>query len=243
MSTFPPTGPTTFLKTIIAYLYEQYFDDQNLQAFVDSYNAIAQQYVTWDAYVELPVYTGLSGPLLDWVGTGLYGYSRPTIPSGFYNLRGPINTYGPNQMPINAIKRVNIGNNYFTTTDDVYQRCLTWHFYKGDGKYFTIPWLKRRVMRFLTGTNGTAPIISQTYAISVSIATPNVFINILSGRRQITGGAFPNAFAPNTKRPNELDSVLNPNHQSFPLAATFKAALEGGVLEFPFQYNPVVNIK
>ena len=35
--------------------------------------------------------------------------------------------------------------------DDTYRRCLTWHYQKGDGKYFNIRWLKRRVMRFERG--------------------------------------------------------------------------------------------
>ena len=40
-------------------------------------------------------------------------------------------------------------------TDDVFKRILTWHFYKGDGKNFSVRWLKRRIWRFLQGANGT----------------------------------------------------------------------------------------
>ena len=55
----------------------------------------------------------------------------------------------------------------YTTSDDIYQRLLTWHFYKGDGKIFSIKWLKKRVMRFLIGANGTAPLLDYTYPVSI----------------------------------------------------------------------------
>src|ERR1700761_9570926 len=53
------------------------------------------------------------------------------------------------------------------TTDEIYKRIITWFFFKGDGQYFSIPWLKRRIMRFLIGTNGAAPNIDNTYPVSV----------------------------------------------------------------------------
>ncbi len=62
---FPPSGPTTVLKTIPSFLYQQYADDENLQAFVASYNEMAQEYVDWYNQISLPVYTLQSGGLLD----------------------------------------------------------------------------------------------------------------------------------------------------------------------------------
>ena len=152
-----------------SYLYTQYADDDNLQAFVAAYNEIAQQYLNTFNALNLPVYTSpsISGALLDWVGVGIYGYPRPTLPSSAPMVLGPLNTYGPLMAPV-----LNAGTatteTYAATNDDIYKRLLTWHFYKGDGKQLSIQWLKRRIMRFLLGTDGTAPNIDFTYQISVT---------------------------------------------------------------------------
>jgi hypothetical protein len=62
-----------------SYPYQQYQDDPNIVAFFDAYNSIAQGYMDYVLGLNLPIYTQLSGPLLDWVGQGLYGFQRPTI--------------------------------------------------------------------------------------------------------------------------------------------------------------------
>jgi hypothetical protein len=163
----------TLQTTIPSYLYTQYADDDDLQAFVASYNAITQKYVNTFNQLNLPIYTNLSGDLLDWVGRGVYGYPRPTLPATGGSEIGPVNTYGPDFfVPLNTQETTPATN--YVTTDDIYKRLLTWHFYKGDGKFFTISWLKRRVVRFLTGLNGTAPAIDQTYDVSVTLSTGNV---------------------------------------------------------------------
>ena len=92
--TFPPTGPTVLTGVIPAYLYLQYNNDDALQAFFASYNALAQYFVTWFATVNLGVYTSpaISGTLLDWVAEGLYGFVRPALSSGRNRDIGPINT-------------------------------------------------------------------------------------------------------------------------------------------------------
>lgn len=166
----------TLQKTIPSYLYQQYADDDDLQAFVAAYNDETQKYVDTFNGLNLPVYTQLSGSLLDWVGAGVYGYPRPTLPGTAPSSVGPINTYGPNYaVPLNG--QITTAGTTYATTDDLYQRLLTWHFYKGDGKAFSIRWLKRRVMRFLIGANGTAPNIEQTYQIGVTFTSGNV-VNI-----------------------------------------------------------------
>jgi hypothetical protein len=158
-----------------SYLYTQYADDDNLQAFVASYNSYTQSYLDTFNGLNLPIYTQLSGALLDWVGAGVYGYPRPTLPGTKTTAVGPLDTYYLEQsVPLNTSK-VTPGNVY-VTTDDIYQRLLTWHFYKGDGKYCTVQWLKRRIARFLIGTNGTAPNIDNTYFVNLSFV----------GNRQIT---------------------------------------------------------
>lgn len=282
-----PTGPTTVTKIIPSYLYQEYQDDDDLQTFVNVYNQMAQEYVDWLNTINLPVYTGtpVSGNILDWVATGLYGYPRPVLPAGAEIVLGPLNTWTCNQLPLNS-RKLNDPTSYYVTTDDIYKRCLTWHFYKGDGKYFSIRWLKRRVMRFLEGINGDGAGIAETYQVSVTFSGTSIGIpgkNI----RTVIGGAICNAFSLNTVRPNELKTVLEiqppifakpvvtirlishirtimsaaicnrfglnttrPNQfitkdqplPPFSIAKIFKAAVDSGALELPFQYQFVVVI-
>lgn len=197
--------------TIPAYSYVQYADDSDIQAFNTNYNAMAQAYVTWFATSNLPIYTQQTGPLLDWVANGLYGFVRPM-------LQGAL------------------------VPDDVFQRCITWAFYKGDGKIFNIRWLKRRIMRFLEGTNGTDPHVDQTYQISVTFGPPNlVYINILGGIANIVGSLEFNQSQYNTEQFNELDVSIQ-NYLITTLQATLQEAINSGVLELPFQYIYIVGI-
>lgn len=153
---------------IKAYLYEQYADDADIQALVDAWNAIAQEYVGWFNTVMLPIYTGqvVAGDLLDWVAEGLYGFVRPVLPFGTSSNDGLYNALFFNELAFDDSNISSSGS--FVTNDDTYRRVITWHFFKGDGHQFTIPWLKRRVMRFLLGTNGISYNVDQTYDVSVT---------------------------------------------------------------------------
>lgn len=236
---FPPGGVTTLTKTIPSYLYQQYADDEDLQAFVAAYNGLAQEYVTWFAAVGLGVYTSdeISGSLLDWVAAGLYGMVRPSLSSGRNRDLGPLNTYGFNVLPLNTRRAVG-AQNVTVTTDDIFKRIMTWNFYKGDGTEFNIRWLKRRIMRFLTGTNGSAPNVDQTYLISVTFgANGSVSIRIANGSRIIIGGALYNRFGLNTTTYNALRTQFVPGPNPPPFQSVFKEAVESGVLQLPFQYN------
>lgn len=240
---FPPPGPTTLLAVIPAYLYQQYNDDEDLQAFVDALNALYQSYVTWFATVMLPVYTNpmVNTDLLDWVAQGLYGMSRPALPSGRSQNIGAINTFALNTWVINEEEIIGPPD-YYITTDDIFRRILTWHLWKGDGKIFDIRWLKRRVKRFLTGTDGTAGNTEQTYDVSVTFGVGNqVNINLQSTRRFAIGGAVIGAGQFNTFMPNEFDTTAVSVPVS-PYVTIFKAAVEAGVLELPFQFDWIVNI-
>lgn len=213
IATFPPTGPA--LTSIIpAYVYEQYYDDANIQSFIGAYNSMATTYLTWFNNINLPIYTGsqISGSLLDWVAQGLYGIARPTLalvkPS---TSLGPFNTYTLDSILFNA----GIANStaiVLTATDDIFKRIITWSLYKADGKIFSVKWLKRRIMRFLAGVNGT-DYTGPTYQASVKFSAGNV-INIT-----LTSG------------PVELTA-----------AAIFQVALLSGVLPIPFKYTPTVTI-
>jgi len=230
-------------KVIPSYLYTQYNDDDSLQAFVSSFNGMSQEYVDWFNSINLPVYTSgtIVGPLLDWVALGLYGIQRPSLPSGGSKAIGPLNTWGLNSVPLNYYK--NIGpKTYYATTDDIFKRIITWNFYKGDGQVFTINWLKRRIMRFLSGVNGTDPSINQTYQISVTFGIGNqVNINILNGVRTILGGAILNRFALNTVPLGFIASKFT-NYAPLTFAPILKSAIATGALQLPFQFTYNVNI-
>lgn len=186
------------LSTVInAYLYEQYADDDDLQAFVTAYNQMAQVYVSWFATVGLPIYTGLSGSLLDWVANGLYGTQRTSIASPPTAALGLLNTELLNTDVVNGYTLST--QTFYALSDDAFQRILTWNLYKGDRKRFGMRWLKRRIMRFLLGHNGTDPQPNQssfqigaenTQAISVvvqnHVLTVTIYEVLLSRYAQIT---------------------------------------------------------
>lgn len=178
----PPAAAGAVQKIIPAYLYEQYQDDADLQAFFRAYNEIAQEYLDWfkGTFLGLYVSDAISGPLLDWVGVGVYGIARPALASGRPATIGPLNTFTANELGPNEIATVSAGA-YVATSDDIYKRVLTWNLYKGDGNRFTISWLKRRVLRFLTGANGLSPAIDTTYDISVTFAGNNTVYVIILG--------------------------------------------------------------
>ena len=169
-----PTETTTVKQIIPSYLYTQYNDDDNLQAFVIAFNQLAQQYLDWLNTINLPIYTSplITGSLLDWVLTGVYGIVRPTLRSGKAQAFGPYNAFQYNQIAYNTFRIVGAVN-FFQTNDDFYKRIATWIFYKGDGFQFSIPWLKRRVQRFLNGENGTDAGTDQTYPVSITFDTSN----------------------------------------------------------------------
>lgn len=170
---------TTADKLIPMYLYWQYSDDRNLQAFVKAFNKIGNDYLEWFRTINLPVYAGnnaLSGALLDWVMLGLYGIARPRIPSSLSGDHGPFNTDPFNAGPYNFYKPSQVTRE-FTTTDDLFKRVATWNLYRGDGNVMSITWIKRRIARFILGVSGvdgesvlgTGLGVGSTYDISVSI--------------------------------------------------------------------------
>ncbi len=176
---FPPTSPSVQTSTVPSYLYLQYNDDDDLQGFITAYNGMTQTYVDWFVNAGLPVYTQLSGALLDWIAAGLYGITRPTLGTPGTGGTGPINTTLINSQVINGYKAGTAGT-FYLVSDDVFKRIITWHTYKADGKVFSLPWLKRRAVRFLYGTNGTDVSVADTSGVSVTISTYNVTINISS---------------------------------------------------------------
>lgn len=214
---FPPSAPTSLqhLRTSSsvgagAYLYEQYSDDDNVRAFFEAYNIIAEEYVEWFATVALPYWPGLSDGLLDWVANGLYGIYRPTLTFGttsFYESYGqlPFGNLIPGYGGAGYGQIVDVQqSSSVPVTDDLFQRIMTWHLYRGDGWQFSTNWLKRRVHRFLNGPNGTIPAVQDnTHDVSVTASGVNYTITL----------------------------------QSSAVAGLFALCVSNGVLALPFQYN------
>ncbi len=237
MDGFPPNGPTDACTVIPAYLYEEYQDDEDLWGFITALNLIQQNYLTWFCEIGLPYYPGLSGALLTWVMSNLYGQPRPQLAYGTLEEIGPLNTWMLNQIEPNEDRL--IGNPVlFSVSDDFYKRVLTWNFFKGDGRTFSVRWLKRRIYRFLHGIDGVNPaVIGPTYQISVMFGVGNQ-INIVIIQATITSSldAEPNDFELNQVTPNEADLTATPL-PPVPWATVLQSLFLGGWLEMPLQFT------
>lgn len=217
------------LKTTIpAYPFREYADDDNIRSFFDMFNVASQQYLDWFNQVGLPYYPGLSGELLQWVGIGLYGVPYyNALQSSSTPAVGPLNTANLNTIPLDFYSFPT--ETFFQVTDDVYKRIITWNFYKGDGKRFCPRWLKRRIMRFIVGTNGIDPQpwnddfvvgCENTTALSVQFSGTTCTITL----SQLALSAM---------------LQLAPN-----ILTIFKSAfLAPGVLEKPIEWDYVVDIE
>lgn len=230
------------LTTIIpSYLYVQYNDDDNLQGFVLAQNQLTQELMDRLTNINLPIYTGLTGEYLDWVAEGLYGMIRPYLPAGMNKNYGPYNTIPYNVAPFNDYHVISSGE-VFITNDDIFKRIITWNFYKGDGFTFNVLWLKRRIMRFLLGDNGSAPNIENTYQISVTFGPNNVVnITLLQGYATVTGGAIYNQSAFNTVGFGQLNTTFT-QLTTLENADVLVAAIQSGAVNLPFQYTYDVTI-
>ena len=227
------------LEDIIkSYLYTQYNDDDDLQAFVTAYNEMAQQTYEWMRQANLPVFVGgyNAGDQLKWIARGIYGVKPPVLVSGKRSAYGPFNAMLFNQLPFNGRKVVN-QSDQVVVSDDLFKRIMTWNFYKGDGFYFTIPWLKRRVMRFLTGIDGVDVVNDQRWSISVLFSDFGASISIIKGFRKLTDSSIFNASSFNARAFNQKSSILIKSND-YEYSDLFKQAFDSGLLHIPF-YQPV----
>lgn len=177
---FPPPGPVTLAGPIPSYLYQQYSDDDNLQTFIAAYNVMAQWVVNFFNRINIAYYPGLTAQLLDWVAQGLYGVQRPSLSFLQFTDQGGYNTAPYLALPYNEAVLLSTAS-YLVVTDDVFQRMLTWHVYKGDGFQYSTRWLKRRIHRFLNGSNGVLAVNDNTADVSVTYAGSAVTITLADG--------------------------------------------------------------
>jgi hypothetical protein len=172
-------------KIIPASAYEQYADDDDVQAFFQALNDGGQTYLDWFNNVGLAYYPGLTGDLLDWVAEGLYGIQRPALEQQGLPAIGTLNTQELNSAPLNTFTPPTASTGY-ALSNDMFQRILTWNLYKGDGKNFNMRWLKRRVMRFLVGANGIDPDPSQPGFVVGAENTMAIGAQVASGTLTVT---------------------------------------------------------
>jgi hypothetical protein len=178
------------LQSVIpSYLYAEYSDDEALQAFVSSFNGLAQGYLDWFNTTPLSVYTSpnITGPLLDWIGLGIYGIPRPVISTLTTRSFGEYNTVPYNTLAYNGRKKVQSGTAE-VASDDLYKRVLTWHLYLGDGRQMSLQWLRRRVARFIFGANGSdipvdfLPEISLQHKARTTLSARSIQIGVPAGQ-------------------------------------------------------------
>jgi hypothetical protein len=239
---FPPSGITTQSVIIPSYLYEQYQDDDALQALVYGQNIQAQTFINTINALNLSIYTGsnIIGPLLDWVGYGLYGLYRPTLAAGTVKIIAGYNSAELNTQEYDG--GIVFKPPQQSTTDDIYKRILTWHLYRGDGRVFSVRWLKRRIMRFLFGANGAPISVDQTNQISVTFGAANtVAVRFVNFTRTFTAGSWYDGFELNSGEYNFANTAFT-QLTPLPNQAVFQEALQTGALELPFQFSYTVDI-
>lgn len=227
------------LEDIIrSYLYTQYNDDDNIRAFVTAYNTMAKNIYDWMRTANLPIFVGgyNSGDQLRWIARGIYGMKPPVLASSRQLVLGAFNKFTFNTVPFNTRKVIN-QSEQVVVSDDLFKRIMTWNFYKGDGFYFTIPWLKRRIMRFLTGVNGVDVVNDQHWSISVLFSGGGASVSIIKGFRKLTDSSVYNAQTFNSRAYNQKTSVLIKSNE-YEYASLFKQAFDSGLLHMPF-YQPV----
>jgi len=227
---------TSPLAAVIpTYVYSQFADDPDIQAFFAGLNTTAQGYVDWFLQTPLSVYTSanINGPLLDWIGQGIYGISRPVISTLASRSYGAYNTLPYNTQAYGTRKHVNSGTAQ-AASDDIYKRTLTWHTYLGDGRQMSIQWLRRRVARFIFGANGADVPIDDSFQISIT--------------RSITGfaGAFGSApYNTQAYGTRKMRHTLAARSLTITVPAgqnsqIFQVLLNEGYLALPFQVRITV---
>lgn len=202
------------LKIPPSYLYMEYADDTDLQCYREAFNEYAQEYLDWFNTVCLGDYrsTDITGSFLDWIAAGIYGLKRVPLSTSLTTAFG---AYATVPFADLAYAGLYIDDNSTTAnmSDDIFKRTMTWNLYEGDGFQFTTTWLKRRVMRFLTGANGNDGPFTNTQYVSV------VWDARYSAQVALT-------------IPTTMNSV----------ASTLALCISNGILNLPLGYNITISI-
>lgn len=226
------------LQTIIkAYLYLEYSDDADLQAFFRAYNSLAQEYLDWFNDTPLGVYTSpyIFGPLLDWIAQGIYGVSRPVISTQSTSFVAGATAFPITFASITGYKYTQSGTAQ-VASDDIFKRALTWILYRGDGMQMSIFWMQKRVARFLYGQGGNDISLDDIEAVSV---VPALY-PFRGAMGMLPMGLHPMGMGVTTPgyRPRSISIAVQASHESQVLADL----IASNVLPTPFQTKIFVTV-
>ena len=170
---------STITTTLNAYPYAEYTNDPYIPAFFGSFNSISQGYLDWFNQTPLSVWTNpnISGLLLDWIGQGIYGISRPVLSSLTTTTTSGLATMPLATGPLAALAYSSSGT-AVVATDDIYKRCLTWALYKADGSQASLHWIRRRTARFIFGPYGVDVSPNYFSQVQVTISGDAVTITV-----------------------------------------------------------------
>lgn len=148
--------PQPLTKIAGAYLYDEYATDPDINAWWQSRNSLTQGYLNWWNSTPLGLYTSnqVTGALLDWIGQGIYGLPRPIVSTERTGFTAGLNANPLNSLALNG-SIYSVSGIAEPASDGIYKQFLTWWLWRGDGMVMNTNWLKRRVMRFVTGVNGS----------------------------------------------------------------------------------------
>lgn len=225
-------------NVVPSYPFREYSDDPNIVAFFTAYNQLAQGYLTWVNQTPLGVYTSpnVSGPLLDWIGQGIYGIVRPS-----YAALQSAFLAGLASLPLATVAIA--GNELLATgagtlsSDDFYKRLLTWWLYVGDGRRFTIMTLRKKIARFIYGVNGTDVTVAQAQSISIAVSG---YQAIQAGLAAVPLASVPVAGSQLISPRNTGQYIITVPHSAGASALYFQQAFGQGLLAFPFQIAATV---
>lgn len=215
-------------QTIPAYPYQQYADDDDIQALFGAYNAYTQTVIDWFNSINLPYYPGLSGTTLQWVANGLYGTGKTQLASPVNPALGMLNTLELNTSVLDSYTPSS--ETFYDLPDDIFKRILTWNLYKGDGKRFSMRWLKRRIARFLFGGNGIDP---QPWVPGFMVGAETT---------SAIGAVVTTGVDGHTLTVSLDQSLLSLQSQQITanVLLLFRLAFLGGQLDLPMQYTTLV---
>ena len=219
------------------YLYDEFSDDADLQGIVEVANGFIQTYLDWFTSTPLAVWTssGISGPLLDWIGEYIYNIPRPVISTSFHTVSGAYGTkvYGRSVYGTYSVTRSGTAT---VANDDIYKRAITWSMYQGDGIQVNITWIKKRIARFLYGANGSD--VDSSMAENISIMPMMMFTDTgygmnIFGLRPAYGMMFMrkalqiqlNITVPNTPVSQILSDFLTQGILTMPTQVTFSVEI------------------
>lgn len=226
-------------KILPAYPFIQYRDDENIVAFFDAYNELAQEYLTVFNKLNLGFWPSeiINAEFLDWIALGIYGVKRERIieidypppqkieedpiQADEFKTAGVYDSIEYNVIAYNEFKeKATLTTEYMS--DDFFRRILLWNFFKDDRFQFSIPWLKNRIARFFKAKRSDPFNTEDCYNLS--------YYSV-----QVNKGTFTITI--------DKQAYTDSEGEHEDLFKFFKLCAETRIINIPFQYTYIVNKK